>query len=85
MKLAKKAQNKPSTRLIEATSFVEKSDTMIEAEDLSLGYLSSYQTLTMDKNCWRYKSPKKLVEKLTVVTVNSRYPVHPEERTLYSI
>jgi hypothetical protein len=42
------AQNGPSTQLIKATSCVERSNTMIKAEELS--YFSSYQTLTKDKN-----------------------------------
>jgi hypothetical protein len=50
--LAKKKQlwhcETASTQLIEATSCVEKSNVTIEAEELS--YLSSHQTLTMDKN-----------------------------------
>ena len=43
-----KARNGPSTQLIEATSCVERSNATIQAEELS--YLSSYQTLTTDKN-----------------------------------
>ncbi len=43
-----KAQNGPSTQLIEATSCVERSIVRIKAEDLS--YLSSYQMLITDKN-----------------------------------
>ncbi len=42
-----KAQNRPSTQLIEATNSVEKLDTMIEAEDLS--YFSSYQWTKLAK------------------------------------
>jgi hypothetical protein len=42
-----KAQNGPSTQLIEATSFVERSNATIEAEEPS--YLSSHQTLITDK------------------------------------
>jgi len=43
-----KARNGPSTHVIEATSCVERSNTTIQAEELI--YLSSYQTLTTDKN-----------------------------------
>ncbi len=46
--IIQKEQNRPSTQLIKATSCIERSNTTIEAEDLS--YYSSYQTLTMDKN-----------------------------------
>ena len=42
-----KAQNGPSTHVIEATSCVERSNATIKAEEHS--YLSSYQTLTTDK------------------------------------
>jgi len=55
-----KAQNGPSTQLIKATSCVERWNTMIKAKELT--YLSSYQTLKMDKNCRSYQSPKKLVK-----------------------
>ena len=40
----KKAQNGPSTQLIETTSCTERSDATIGDEDLS--YFSSYQTLS---------------------------------------
>jgi hypothetical protein len=43
-----KAQNGPSTQLIEATSCVERLNVTIQAKELS--YLSSHQTLTEDKN-----------------------------------
>jgi hypothetical protein len=36
-----------------------------------LCYFSSYQTLTTGKNRWSYQSPKKLVEKLALVSANS--------------
>ncbi len=38
----------PSTRVIDATSFVIMQDAMIQEEAIS--YISSYQTLTADKN-----------------------------------
>jgi len=44
----KKAQNEPSTQLIEATSCVKRLNTTIKVEEQHS--LSSYQTLTMDKN-----------------------------------
>jgi len=44
----KKARNGPSTQLVEATSVVERSNTMMKVEELS--YFSSYQMLTTDKN-----------------------------------
>jgi hypothetical protein len=43
-----KAQNGPSTQLIEATSCVERWNTTIKAEELC--NFTSYQMLTMDKN-----------------------------------
>jgi hypothetical protein len=43
-----KAQNRPSTQLIEATSCIDGSATTIKAEKQRK--LSSYQTLTTDKN-----------------------------------
>ena len=43
-----KAQNGPSTQLIEATSCIERSNAMINAEELC--NFSSYQTLITDKN-----------------------------------
>ena len=54
-----KALNEPSTQLIEATSCVEQSNTTMKAEELS--QLSSYQTLTMDKNRRSYQSVKKFI------------------------
>jgi hypothetical protein len=45
----KTAQNSPTTQLIKATSCVERSNATIKAEELS--FLSSYHTLTTDKNC----------------------------------
>jgi hypothetical protein len=41
----------------------------MKAEELS--QLSSYQTLTTDKNLRSYQSPNKLVQKLAVITANS--------------
>jgi hypothetical protein len=64
-----KAQNRPSTQLIESTSCVERSNSTIEAEDLS--YCSSYQMLTTDKHWQNCKSPMKLIKKWTVVTLCS--------------
>jgi hypothetical protein len=46
------AQNGPSTRLIKASSCLERLDASIEAEDLV--YYSSYQMLTTDKNSQNY-------------------------------
>jgi len=43
-----KARNKPSTQLIEATGCVKMWNITVKAEEHS--YLSSYQTLTTDKN-----------------------------------
>ena len=54
-----KAQNRPTPQLIKATSCIDRSNAKMKAEELS--QLSSYQMLTMDKNCWSYQSPKKLV------------------------
>ncbi len=64
-----KAQNRPSTQLIEATSCLERSNTMIQAKELS--YLSGHQTLTTDRNWWSYYSPMKLVIKWTLTSVLS--------------
>jgi hypothetical protein len=41
----------------------------IGAKELS--NFSSYQMLTAYKNWWTYKTPKKLVKKLAVMTANS--------------
>jgi hypothetical protein len=60
-----KAQNGPSTQLIEATSCVERSNATMKAEELN--YLSSYQTLRTDKNRRSYQSPKKLVKKWSFI------------------
>jgi hypothetical protein len=62
-------QNGPSTQPIEATSCIERSDAMIQAEELS--YLSSHQTLTADKNLSRYHERTKHDRILTVMIVNS--------------
>ncbi len=64
-----KAQHGPSTQLIEAASCVERSSATIKAEEHSL--LSCYQTLTTDKNCYSYQSPKRLIKKWTDMTVHS--------------
>ncbi len=45
-------QKGPSTRVIDATSFVTMRDAMIQKEAIS--YISSYQTLTADKNLKSY-------------------------------
>ena len=55
-----KAHNGSSTQLIGATSYVERLNVRIEAKYLS--YLSSYQTLIIDKNVWSFWLPKKLVK-----------------------
>ena len=47
-----KAQNWPSTQRIEATNYVERSNALIKAEELS--NFSGYQTLTTDNNRWSY-------------------------------
>ena len=64
-----KAQNRPSTQLIEATSCVKRSNATIQAEEFS--YLSSHQTLTADKNLWRYHLGMKLDKKLALTSANS--------------
>ena len=50
-----KARNGPSTQLIKATSCVERSNTMIQAKELS--FLSSHQTLAANKNWQCHQSP----------------------------
>ncbi len=42
----------PSTHVIDATSFLTMWDTTIQKEDIT--YISSYQTLTADKNSKSY-------------------------------
>jgi hypothetical protein len=64
-----KAQNWPFTQLIKATSWVERQNALIGAEELS--NFSSYQMLSTDKKWWRYQAAMKLVEKLMVMTLNS--------------
>ena len=44
-----KAQNGPYNQLIKATSCIERSNATFKPEEHS--YLSSYQMLTVDKNC----------------------------------
>jgi hypothetical protein len=44
-----KAQNKPSTQLINSTSYVEKLNATIKVREIS--NFSSYQTLTTEKHC----------------------------------
>jgi len=46
---SKKAQNRPSTLVTDAASFVKLLHCTIGAEELS--YFSGYQTLTAYKNC----------------------------------
>ncbi len=43
-----KAQNGPSTQLNKATSCIERLNATVQAKELS--YISSHQTLTMNKN-----------------------------------
>ena len=64
-----KAHKGSSTQLIEATSCIKRSNVTIKAKGLS--FLSSYQTLTVDKKCWRNLSPMKLVKKWVVLTAHS--------------
>jgi len=64
-----KAQNVPSTKLIEAMSCVEKSNATIKAEELR--NYSSYQTLIADKNWQSYHAAMKLVKKLALMRANS--------------
>ena len=64
-----KVLNRPSTQLIEVISCVERSNATMKVEELS--QLSSYQMLTTDKYRRSYQYPKKLVEKLAVMTANS--------------
>ena len=52
----------PSNQVIDATSFVTMWDTTIQKEAIS--YISSYQTLTADKNSKRYEEMMKLVKKV---------------------
>ncbi len=55
-----KAQNRPTTQLIEATSYIERSNATIKDKELS--NFSSYQTLIMEKNWWSYQAAMKLVK-----------------------
>jgi hypothetical protein len=66
---AKKSQKGHSTHVIDATSNVKIAINRLIAE--SLMNISSYHTLTVDKNSWRYHTRTKLVKILTVMTVNS--------------
>jgi hypothetical protein len=63
------AQNGPSTQLIESTSCVKMSNATIKAKEHSL--LSSYHTLTADKNSRRYHVRTKLVFSLAVMVANN--------------
>ena len=56
-----KYQFKPSTQLIDATSFIKTWDATIEAEESA--DISSYQMLSADKNWRSYINSTKLVEK----------------------
>ena len=79
-----KAQNWPSIQLFEAMSCVERSNATIKAKELS--YLSSYQTLTTDKNWWSYQSPMKLVIKWSSqasIAVNSLTAIEACEGQLF--
>ncbi len=51
----------PSTHIIDATRFVTMWDNTIQEEAIS--YISSYQTLTSDKNSKQYEAMTKLVKK----------------------
>jgi hypothetical protein len=64
-----KAQNGPSTQLIEATSCVERSNATIGAEELS--NFSSYQMLTTDRNWQSYLAAMKLVKKWVLMSAHS--------------
>jgi len=66
---SKKAQNEHSTDVIVATSDIKIAINSEIAE--SLMNFSSYQTLTADKNSWRYHACTKLVKTLAVMTANS--------------
>jgi hypothetical protein len=65
---AKKAPNRHSTHVIDATSNVKIAIDSQIAE--SLMNISSYHTLTAGKNLQRYHERTKLVKILTVMTVN---------------
>ncbi len=65
----KKARNGPPTQLMEATSFVKIATDSKEAEDKS--NFSSYLTLWTDKNSASKDATKKLVKKLSLMSVNS--------------
>jgi hypothetical protein len=66
-----KAQNGPSTQLIETTSCVERWNTTIKAEELT--QLSSYQMLRTDKNRRSYQLSKKLVKKWGLMSTHGCY------------
>jgi hypothetical protein len=66
---AKKAQKGHSTHVIDATSNVKIAINSQIAE--SLMNISSYHTLTADKNSQRYHARTKLVKIWTVMTVHS--------------
>ena len=64
-----KAWKGPSTLLIKPKRFIERLNVTIRAEECS--FLSSYQTLSMDKNWQNYLSPMKLVKKWTLMSIQS--------------
>jgi hypothetical protein len=66
--LVQKVQ-KGFTQLIKSTSWIERLNAMIKAEELR--YLFIYQTLTVDKKCWSYQSPMKLMKKWTLMSDHS--------------
>ncbi len=66
---AKKAQNGPSTQLIEAASFAEIAIHSKKGEFLS--FFSSYQTLTTAENSRSYYARTKLVKKCGLMSPHS--------------
>ena len=65
----KRHETDPLLSSLKQKSCAERSNATMKVEELS--QLSSSQMLTTDKNCRSYQSPKKLVEKLAVMTANS--------------
>jgi hypothetical protein len=62
-----KASNGPSAhQLINATSCIKRSNTIIKAKEFS-----SYQMYTTDNNWGTFSAPKNLVEKFVVMTANN--------------
>ena len=66
---AKKARKGHSTHVIDATSDVKIAINSQIAE--SLMNISSYHTLTADKNWWRYSIRTKLFKRWAVMTAHS--------------